>query len=206
MLTRIQITAALPRVAEGLRKYQALQRLSRRPRFYADPAFQRAFNHFYRVRRGKRWREEYFRLLGQAARRSISFRSVLARLAKSTGRYEASFASKLVATVDPSQPVIDSIVLRNLRLCLPKSRAPRRLDAIEVIHTRLHVRYREFLQTAQGRYLIKSFRRMYPDARITAVKMLDFVLWQTRSPTARAVSASGESGLVRAMPETAGGQ
>jgi hypothetical protein len=53
VLTRKQIAAALPQVADGLRKYLSLSRQLRRPRFHADPGFQKAFNYFYRVRRSR---------------------------------------------------------------------------------------------------------------------------------------------------------
>ena len=40
--------------------------------------------------------------------------------------------------------------------------------------------FRAFLRTDTGRYLVKRFREEYPHAGISKVKMLDFVLWQTR--------------------------
>jgi hypothetical protein len=48
-------------------------------------------------------------------------RSIDEELHRTTGRCEASFASKLSATIGPTMPVIDSVVLRNLNLRLPPS-------------------------------------------------------------------------------------
>ena len=180
VLTRAEIVAALPLIADGLAKYLYVSRCLRRPRFHADPDFQRAFNHLYRVRRGKTWRTQYFRLMGQARRRTISFKSAVSILLRSTGRYEASFTSKLIATIDPWQPVIDSVVLRRLGLRLPRKRFVRRVHAIDKIHRKLAHSYSSFLRTTDGRFLIRSFKRKYPHARITSIKMVDFVVWQTR--------------------------
>ena len=49
-----------------------------------------------------------------AKRDELKFDVVLDLLHQETNRYEASFASKLIATINPSMPVIDSIVLKNL--------------------------------------------------------------------------------------------
>src|SRR5439155_1069029 len=49
-------------------------------------------------------------LLERRKRQPASFGSVLRELHEATGRFEASFASKLVATIRPDTPVIDSVV------------------------------------------------------------------------------------------------
>lgn len=38
----------------------------------------------------------------------------------------------------------------------------------------------DFLKTENGKYLVEQFVREYPNAKISKIKMLDFVLWQTR--------------------------
>ena len=114
----------------------------------------------------------------------MRFPEVLATLQRTTGRCEASFASKLVATIDPNMPVIDSIVLRNLALRLPSTGFKGRLAAIQELHRRLETHFTQFLTTSTGRYLVERFREEYPTANITTIKMLDLVLWQTRSRNA----------------------
>jgi hypothetical protein len=105
-------------------------------------------------------------------------------LHRSTGRYEASFASKLVATVDPDLPVIDSIVLRNPQLRLSTHTAPQRISRIVELHAGLVTWFTAFLETETGRYLVERFRAEYPDAHITETKMVDLILWQTRTTNA----------------------
>ncbi len=77
-------------------------------------------------------------------------------------------------------PVIDSVVLHNLNLTLPRYNLRSRADQLEDLYQTLISWFRAFLKAATGRYLIRRFREEYPDAKISEVKMLDLVLWQTR--------------------------
>jgi hypothetical protein len=79
-----------------------------------DEEYPTRFGGFYRVRRGSAWRQAFFGTLQDARRRPAAIGEILERLHRATNRIEASFSNKLVATVDPSQPVIDSVVFRNL--------------------------------------------------------------------------------------------
>lgn len=88
---------------------------------------------------------------------------------------EESFASKLAATIDPNLPVIDIWVRYHLGLDRPTS-----TQNAEEIHQKIREQYADFLSAENGKYLIRGFTEAYPEAHITHVKMLDFVLWQTR--------------------------
>lgn len=77
-------------------------------------AFQRSFNGFYGVRRNATWRSQFYTIF-EAAKdwgddHQIVFRRALDALYALTGRVEASFVSKLVATLHPSAPVIDKLI------------------------------------------------------------------------------------------------
>src|ERR1700675_1786990 len=160
MLTRQETHPAIPKVAAGLAKYQHLRRLIRtRPRFAHERAFQKAFNGFYRVRRNAEWQRVFYATLSHCHHHPLTFAQVLRRIRRTTGRTEASFASKLVATLDASQPVIDSVVLAKLGLSLPAAHDARRQEQIVQIHALLRRRYVKFLKTASGRYLVSWFRR-----------------------------------------------
>jgi hypothetical protein len=65
------------------------------------------------------WQEVFYGLMARAKHQDLPFHEVLHALHDATGRHEASFASKLVATFDPSKPVIDAVVLKNVGLRLP---------------------------------------------------------------------------------------
>ncbi len=186
-LTRAQIVASLPKVAKGLGKYLCLQTALRGGAdIVNDTTLQKAFNGFYRVRRNEMWRRIYFQLMVSEMRaekkKRMSFSEVLDYLLDQTKRVEASFASKLIATLDPLQPVIDSVVLDNVGGRLPYPYKTNRLQEIASLHKSLLACFREYLATADGKFLVSSFKQSYPKSRITDIKMLDLVLWQTRKP------------------------
>lgn len=179
-LTDDEVEAALQALEKRLPKYLVIQSRLRGCDVKTDADFRRAFNGFYRVRRGRAWQNAFYGLLERAKARPTTFRRTLDDLRAATGCWEASFASKLVATVDPSQPVIDSVVLRNVGIRLPPPGAADRGDRIEAAHAALAAAYAEFLPTAAGRWLVGRFRARFSNADVTETKMLDLVLWRTK--------------------------
>lgn len=180
-LTPAHIDKALPKVALGLRKYEWLQRELFRRNVARDPEYQTRFATYYRVRRGSGWRQAFFDLLEHGKTIPPSLSDALLAVYEATGRVEASFASKLVATIDPSKPVIDSVVLRNLGLRLPNCmEVALRIEGVAELYQRMAYLFAEFLKTGTGRYLVTQFNASYPGTSLTEVKMLDLVLWQTR--------------------------
>jgi len=175
-----QVLEALPRVAPGLEKYCWLQAHLHERDVSADREFQRRFAGFYRVRRGEAWRRTFFEILQNHKGTNLAFSTALGQLARATGRVEASFASKLVATINPDQPVIDSVVLRNVGLRLPPLGAADRLDRIVLVHSQLANWYGLQLGSPAGAEVIRLFREAYPSAPISDTKALDLVLWQIR--------------------------
>lgn len=179
-LTRDSIEAALPRIERGLAAYLTLQRQLDNTNVYTDAGFRRKFNGFYRVRRNQVWQESFYEVMELSKGRPVRFRTILDELHRRTGRFEASFASKLAATLDPSLPVIDSVVLGNVGLRLPSPKSADRAILTERVHEELRNGYTAFLETPVGRHLLEAFDRRYPGSGVTAVKKLDLVLWQTR--------------------------
>ena len=179
-LTEETIDAALSRLAPYLNAYLWLQTHRDACDVRSDASFRKRFNAFYKVRRARDWQDQFFELLERRKGRASSFGEVLDALHSATGRYEASFASKLLATIDPEMPVIDSIVLQNLGVRLPAYGSDGRRSRIVELHGRLLSGLTTFLKTDVGRYLVKRFRATYPEADVTEIKMLDLVLWQTR--------------------------
>jgi hypothetical protein len=178
-LSQAEVLSILPKVNRGLQKYLLLQSMiANSGEFHADPVFRRRFNGFYRVRCGLEWQNHFYNLMGRA--KGWSFTRVLAELSLATGRLEASFSSKLVASLDPSFPVIDTFVLNNVGLKLPAPGRPDRARRVNEIYGELRRVYAEFLESVAGRTLVQEFRRYYPTANVTELKMLDLVLWQKR--------------------------
>jgi hypothetical protein len=152
--------------------------------FDRTPLFRRQFNHFYRVRRKKEWQDKFYELLESFKGAAVSFPDIFDALYRATGRYEASFASKLLATLNPDMPVIDSIVLGNLKLRLPATSSKDRVSRIYQLHSKLLTCFTDYLATEDGKYLVTRFRETYPGIDVSEIKMLDLVLWQTRAKKA----------------------
>lgn len=179
-ITKEQIDCALLRVEGGLEKYLSLQCSLKSVDVSKNRDFQKRFNHFYRVRRNSDWQSQFYKLLQAKKNNEISFSDALKTIHKNTGRFEASFASKLVATVHPDKPVIDKFVLENAGLKLPSPSAKDREGKITAVYSQLEIRFKGFLDTKNGKYLVKQFQAKFPNAKITKIKMADLVLWQTR--------------------------
>lgn len=183
-LTSQQIDLALLRVTVGLERYLAIQekfdQLSNESlRDSLD--FKKSFNGFYRVRqKPAAWYKAFYDIFDESRGISTDYRTVIETLYDRTNRIEASFASKLLATLNPEMPVIDSIVLSRLNTKLPRYYESNRLEKICLLHDDIKSCYQKFLKTSQGKDLITSFKRAYPQANITEIKMLDLVLWQSR--------------------------
>lgn len=179
-ITRDQIDQALRRVENGLKQYSALQDDLHNIDVSKSRDFQRRFNHFYRVRRNVNWQSKFYRLLEDKKKTDITFSVALKYIHEHTGRYEASFASKLVATIHPHQPIVDKFVLENTDLKLPYSSAKNREEKIILVYTQLQEKLTAFLNSDNGKYLVEKFKEEFPNADITEIKMVDLVLWQSR--------------------------
>ena len=65
------------------------------------------YDGFYRVRRNEEWRKYYFKLMQEMRSKDVSFGDILTSINKETGRIEASFSSKLLATINPNYLIWD---------------------------------------------------------------------------------------------------
>jgi len=180
-LTKEEIQTALSRLEHGLDQYLWLQHHVRSYDVSTNEDFQRRFNGFYRVRRGSQWRSAYFGLLESSKAKGIEFPEALQEVNRRTGRVEASFASKLVATLDPSKPVIDKFVLAHFELRLPRCGVSN--QGLKTIHLyrELCDKYHAFLQGLTGGMIRKLFDERYPCSEVSELKKLDLVLWQVRA-------------------------
>jgi hypothetical protein len=180
-LTPNEIQTAISRLEPGLDRYLWLQRHVGLCDVSTDADFQRRFSGFYRVRRDSQWRSVYFGLLESSKVKGIDFPEALKEINRRTQRVEASFASKLVATLDPSKPVIDRYVLEYFELRLPRWGLPEReRKTIDLYHD-LCDKYSAFIQSPTGKMIQELFDRRYPCSEISELKKIDLVLWQIRS-------------------------
>lgn len=147
--------------------------------------FQRRFNGFYGVRRNAAWRDAFYRIFEAAKELPLSpselFRRSLLELEQETGRVEASFVSKLVATLRPEAPVIDSVIRGYLasRTNGPQfgGGAAAAVEYFEWLATLFTALTRTPEVSAWCNQFDASFEEVGGAASIHPIKKLDFLIW-----------------------------
>ena len=174
----------LKRRRSSMSRYLEIMSLINECNVTEDQEFRRIYGGFYRLRRDSDWRDDYFQIMESykcCLHVSVSFGELLLRLFQKTGQIEASFASKMLASLDPDQPIWDSMVLKNLNLKL-RGRSPEiRLSNAVVIYEKICDWYKAFLQTEDAKEFIKRFDENFPEYEmISDTKKIDFILWANR--------------------------
>ncbi len=147
----------------------------------AAPDFQRSFNGYYRVRRNEEWRRQYYSLFSRARDENYSFMKIITELYGMTGNIEASFSSKMLATIDASKPIWDQYVLQNLGLVLIGSTQEEKLQNAVELYGRIKLWYEDYLKTPEARENIEVFNRMLPEySWVSETKKIDCLLWSKR--------------------------
>ena len=164
----------------GLAKYERILHLFKDVDISQDEGFQKLFNGFYRVRRDADWRREYYTLFESKKNSTPSFEEIITILYEKTGKVEASFASKMIATIDTEMPIWDQYVLRNLGLELEGTKETKLSNAI-TLYRGIGQWYAEYLETENAEDCIAEFDRFLPEyAWLTRVKKIDCFLWSMR--------------------------
>ena len=177
---KILLEAQLAR-SLGLDSYEEIMTVAPVTDVSLSSEFQRKFNAYYRVRRNEEWRKSFYSLFERAKKEHYSFVDVIGLLFVETGNVEASFSSKMIATIDDSKPIWDQYVLMNLGLEL-KGKTPRErvINAAE-LYRRIEDWYMEYLLTDEAKENIAVFNRMLPDYTwVSDVKKIDCLLWGKR--------------------------
>lgn len=167
-------------IQTGLEKYLHIMHRLHQTDVSQDLEFQRSYNGFYRMRqRPESYYTTYFSFLeSHKSDPDLTFRQVLTYLYRKTERIEASFSSKLLATVKPEMPVWDTFVLQNLGLTPPPAYYSKanRIEAIITLYNSICQWYSS--QEAQEK--LEFFNFYFPSVNITDTKKIDLILWQSR--------------------------
>ena len=125
-----QVVDAIAKARRGITQYLAILDAVHRVDVSCDRDFQKMYNSYYRVRqRLSGWYEVYYDYLERSKTTPPQFDTALDYLWSTLGRYEPSFSSKLVATLDPDRPVWDRFVLKNTGQKAPSYAARNRVQA-----------------------------------------------------------------------------
>lgn len=170
-------------IEKGLPKYRNIMSMFKRLDVSKDADFIRTYSGFYRIRRNDLWRKPYFEFMEQGKTKNVSFSDVINFIYRKTGRVEASFSSKLLATLYPDFPIWDQFVLKNLNLGLNTYYSNKQEQVNDSI--RLYMRivrwYENFVDSDEGKKLIGTFDSSFPNySWLTPTKKVDFMLWSKR--------------------------
>lgn len=201
-LTEEEIREALKSRVDGIKTYEKIMK-----RIYKikegkdeiDEDFKNDYKNFYKMNMARSLKEEFYNkyfgyMKEQIRNDSLEFGTVLnALFDKSINRVEASFSSKLLATINPDKPVWDRNVLNTLKDngdvdIIPRSRKNKKRQIDETIKTYCKledVLKREYLEaiTADGKKYVEIFDETLDKdidvKNITEMKKIDLILWST---------------------------
>jgi hypothetical protein len=169
-------------VGMGLDKYGQIMEVIHTTDISINEKFQRTFNSLYMVRRNEEWRSAYYKLFESVKNdEQVNFSFILDELYEKTGNVEASFASKMLATIKPEMPIWDKYVVKNLGLKVPAQSDPERIQKTKDLYENICKWYDTYLQTRNAIECIEMFDKMLPDYTwLSPVKKIDFYLWSIR--------------------------
>jgi hypothetical protein len=145
----------------------------------------RRFNGFYGVRRNATWRTHFYERFETAKSSPLNdgelFADILRDLEAATGRVEASFVSKLVATLHPERAIIDSVVRKWLASLAPAPRFSGGAEGVIVYYGWLNEFMVELSLSGAAQDWLEAFEAAFPtppgQSEISAMKRLDFIIW-----------------------------
>ena len=147
--------------------------------------YQENYANYYKMSRmDENWRAAYFVYMQkQVGNSDITFEEIFKQISRVPHKWgdgsrttnDASFASKMLATINPNYPILDSNVAKALGF---NYHAKSMQYCIE-IYNELTENVHSFLQTNGGAKCVKEFDRMCPNfTDISPVKKIDLYLWK----------------------------
>ena len=185
MITKETVSQILdkPVLTQGLEKYKYIMNAVHTTDVSTDIEFQNCYRDFYQLRRfySDEFAKKYFNLMESfKVMPEVSFQMAFEQVKNIQGTDEISFSSKLAHTLNPDIPVWDSVVTnKHFGIKAPTGTKEREQKIFE--RYRLYCeKYFEYLKSEEGQMLVAMFDETFPDAGISDVKKIDFILWQDR--------------------------
>ncbi len=156
--------------------------------FTATTDFRKLFNGFYRVRqKSSVWYDKYYKLMEEQKINRRNIVQILKELYSVKKSIEVSFASKLIATINPDMPIWDQYVLKNLELDIEwekysKKSYLERVTKAGEIYQLITDKYDEIKNSEEGQRCLLKFDEVLPQYAniITDTKKIDYLLWSKR--------------------------
>ena len=168
-------------ITKDLDKYQKIMSLVNKTNVYKDKEFRRLFCGYYKLRqKTKYFYEVFFEYMENSKNKIPMFDTALRYIYEKTGEVHYSFCSKLIATLDPSSPILDQYVLRHCGFAILDSTVnPRkRIEYYTYVYYTIASEYNEALINSETiKNFIKEFDSVYPQfSSISNIKKLDSFL------------------------------
>jgi hypothetical protein len=149
-----------------------------------DATFQRTFNRFYKMRsKPAGWYELFFSLLERDKHRAdLKFEEVICKIFSRWNEVHPSFASKMVATINPENPIYDKEICKHLgikqgTIADPEARLATAISNFSALRTF----HSAAIKTRGASDLIEAFDRQFERfGGFTSVKKIDLMMWQWR--------------------------
>lgn len=170
----------IERTKRGIKKYLKIMELIDKRNVAEDEEFRRLFNGFYQVRRNADWQKVFYALMEEKKGQHPTIEEIMLYLAENTTRksVELSFASKLLHTIDPTNPIYDKKVADFLHLKGPALYWSN--DAKIAKQVANYAAITEWYGTPEAKALIVLFDKMFPEYAdaVGDVKKIDFIIWR----------------------------
>jgi hypothetical protein len=134
------------------------------------------------VRRNNEWRNKYFSYFeDNKDNKNICFSEIITYLYETTGNIEASFSSKMLATINQDRPIWDQYVLKNLGLELIGKNNIEKLQNAILLYDVIVRWYKDYMSTDNCKECLDLYNRNLPKySMISDIKKIDFLLWSNR--------------------------
>ena len=153
--------------------------------------YRTAFCNFYNVvGRSGAWRNAFFEVFIDCKNlkdngNEVSIRTILQKLHEKDDieNFEISFATKMLAMLDTSKPIVDKFVKKHCELnFLNGGVFEARLENAVEQYEILEQLYKEFMNTENAANTIREFDSTFPEyTDISAVKKIDFlIMWKEK--------------------------
>jgi hypothetical protein len=181
-MTELEIRELLAKISSDLPKYLKIMDMLHKTDVSVDGVFQITYNGFYRVRqRTQDFYQGYYGYMEKTKKCPPSFQQTLEYLTK-FGKVDPSFASKLIATINPDLPVWDTHVLTNMGFKYSYSgNQETKLKKANEVYQKIILWYQYFIPTTLAKTMISLFDEIYPNIPITVIKKIDLILWKKRN-------------------------
>lgn len=175
----------------GLDKYKQIMALVQKTNVFYDMNFRTLFCGYYKLRqKSKQFYDVYFEYMESCKKKIPTFETALKYLYKKTGEVHYSFCSKLIATLDPSSPILDQYVLRHCGFAIIGStvKAEERIKYYTDVYYSILSEYEDALNNSSYvKDFIQQFNNYCPEySDINDVKKIDCML--VTKGTNRAIS------------------